>query len=109
VTRRSPTSARTSLRSFGHRDHAGVRVGGDDEERLASGVVRPVVGGRGKCDAHAGHVGLRDLAPTVIDAHMAVDVEEAERGAERCDAPLGEEVTEERRAASAGQPGQLAA
>ncbi len=85
------------MRSFGHRDHAGVRVGGDDEERLAPGVVGPVVGGRGKGDAHAGDVRLRDVALAVVDADMAVDVEEPERGAEGRDAPLGEEVAEERR------------
>jgi hypothetical protein len=72
-----------------HRDHAGVRVGGDDEERLPPGVVRPVVGGRRKGDAHPGHVRLRDVALAVMDAHVAVDVEEAERGAEGRDATLG--------------------
>ncbi len=54
-------------------------------------------------------MGLRDVALTVIDAHMAIDVEEAERGADRRDAPFGEEATKERSAASGGQPGQLAA
>jgi len=92
-----------------HGDHAGVCLGGDNEERLAPGIVRPVVGGRREGDAHPSHVRLRDLALAVVDAHVAIDVEEAERGAEGRDAPLGEEAAEERGAAAASQARQLAA
>jgi hypothetical protein len=40
---------------------------------------------------------------------VAIDVEEAERGAEGRDTPLGEEAAEERGVAAAGQARQLAA
>jgi hypothetical protein len=92
-----------------HGHQAGVGLGGDHEERLASGIVHPVVGGRRQRETHAGDVRLRDVTLAVVDAHVAIDVEEAERGATRRDAPLAEEAAEACRAADAGQARELAA
>ena len=85
-----------------------VRVGGDDEERLAPDVVGPVVRGRWKGDAHAGDVGLRDVALAVVDADVAVHVEEPEGGADGCEASFGDEAAEEDRTAASGQARKLA-
>ncbi len=52
---------------------------------------------------------LGDIALAVVDAHVTIDVEEAERSATRRDAPLGEEAAEVGRAADAGQARELPA
>src|SRR5947208_5965515 len=62
-----------------HLGHCGVGGGGDDIERIASFVVHPVVDGRGESEPHARDIGFLDLALTVVDADVAIDVEKTER------------------------------
>ena len=90
-----------------HLDQAGVGLGGDDEERIAPGVVDPVVGGGGHREAHARHVGFGEVVLAVVDAHVAIDVEEAQRGAAGRDASLGQDAAEARRAAAAARRASL--
>jgi hypothetical protein len=92
-----------------HGHQAGVGLRGDHEERLASGVAHPVVGGRRQRETHAGDVGLRDVALAVVAAHVAVHVQEAERGAARRLPAFGEQAAEMGRAADAGQARELPA
>ena len=42
-----------------HLHHAGVRLSGDDEERVSNGIVDPIVGRCGHRQAHARDVRLR--------------------------------------------------
>ena len=91
-----------------HGDEPGVGLGGDDEERVAVLVVGPVVGGGRHGDAHAGQMSLRQRVFPVIGADVAVHVEEAQRGAARCDPLLGKRPAELGGAPQGGEPGELA-
>ena len=77
-----------------HLHHAGVRLGGDDEQRFALLVVDVVVGCARHGEAQLGHVCLRDPVLAVIDADVAIDVEEAEHATALGHAALGEFTAE---------------
>jgi hypothetical protein len=91
-----------------HLHQARVRLGGDHEERVAAGVVHPVVRRGAHGQAQARDVGLRQGPLAVVDPDGPVDGPEAQRGAAVGHAPFGEGPPELRGPADAGQAAELA-
>ena len=73
-----------------HLHHAGVGFRRDDEERIAALVVDPVIRGGGDGQAALRHEGLGDRVLAVVDADVAIHVEEAQGLAALGDAPFGQ-------------------
>lgn len=91
-----------------HLDQTGIGFGGDHKQRIARGVIDPVIGGRRHRQAHARQVSFGQTVLAMISAHMAVDVEESHRLATPLNAVLGQGLAELGGAFEEGQPREFA-
>jgi len=64
-----------------HLDQASVGFRCDHKERVPGRVVDPVIRSGGQRDPQASHMRLGQAMLAVVDPHVAVNVEEAQRGA----------------------------
>src|ERR1035437_7080223 len=61
-----------------HLDHPSIGLGGEHEQWVSALVVDPVVGSGRQGEAHPGHMRFGQTMLSVINAHVAVDVKEAQ-------------------------------
>ena len=92
-----------------HFNQAGVGLGGDDEQGIASLIVDPVVGSRRHRQAHLSDMGFWQPMFAVVNPDVAVDIKEADGVAAQSDSPLGQCATELGGPFARGQLGQLSA
>src|SRR5204862_6263623 len=77
-----------------HLDHSGVGFGCDDKQWITRRVVDPIVGCRRHRQAHPSYVRLGQTMLAVINADVAIDIEEAQGLSPRSDSTLSQSLAE---------------